>query len=274
MTDEVDSEAIRAFEHSRWQRAAPVYAASFATATRLFGDALLDAAGVRVGTRMLDLACGPGIVTAIAATRGAIPRGLDFSSAMLAVARASHQGVEFVEGDAEAPPFPDGAFDAVVSNFGIHHVPRPALALTAAHRVLRAGGRVAFSFWAEPTKNVAWKLLFDAVRRCGDPRAASAAPPPGGGFATAQDCLDALSAAGFADVRAQLEQRIWRHADGAGLVAALRAGTARMAAMIEAQPPDLLPAIIADIEANAAAFRDANGLALPVAAVIASGAKG
>ena len=56
--------------------------------------------------------------------------GLDFSSAMLAVASRGRGGaIRFDEGDAEALPDGDDAFDAVVSNFGIHHVPRPALAL-------------------------------------------------------------------------------------------------------------------------------------------------
>ncbi len=88
-----------------------------------------------------------------------------------------------------------------------------------------------------------------------------------------QQILDTLSAAGFASLRAQLERRVWRHRDAAGLVAALRAGTARMAALIDAQSPAALATIVADIDANATAWRDAAGLALPIAAVIASGVK-
>lgn len=268
----MDPEAVRHFEHARWERAAAVYAASFGVATGLYGDALLDAARVGAGTRLLDLACGPGVVAGKAAARGAIVCGLDFSAAMLAAARAAHPSVRFEQGDAEAVPLPDAGFDAVVSNFGLHHVPRPARALREAHRLLRPGGRVAFTFWAGHGENIAWKLVFDAVRRHGDP-AASDAPAPGGGFATTEDCLGALSAAGFADVGGRLAHRRWHHANAAELVAALRAGTARMAAMIEAQRDDVLPAIIADIEANAAGYRDATGLALPIAAVVAEGVR-
>jgi ubiquinone/menaquinone biosynthesis C-methylase UbiE len=130
----MDPEAIRAFEHARWERAASVYAASFGVATRKFCDALLDAAGVGAGTQMLDLACGTGVVAGTAATRGAVVCGVDFSAAMLAEARAGHPSVEFVQGDAEAVPLPDARFDAVVSNFGLHHVPRPALALAEVRR--------------------------------------------------------------------------------------------------------------------------------------------
>ena len=268
-----DPEAVRAFEHARWERAAGVYGATFANATRPFIEALLDAAQVARGTRMLDIACGPGFLASAGRARGAVARGLDFSPAMLAVARARDAEVRFDEGDAEALPYADASFDAVVANFGIHHVPRPGFALREAYRVLRDGGRVAFSFWAEPAENVAWKLVFDAVTRHGD-RAAAQVPAPGGGFDTAAQCADALREAGFADCTTHLVHATWRHRDAQALVAALQAGTARMAALLEAQRPDAMAAIVADIAANAECYRDADGIAVPIAAVIASGVKG
>jgi SAM-dependent methyltransferase len=265
-----DPEAVRAFEHARWERAAAVYGATFAGATMPFIDALLDAAGVARGVRLLDIACGPGLVASRAGMRGAAPTGLDFSPAMLAVARSHDAAIRLDQGDAEALPYADGAFDAVVSNFGVHHVPRPMLALHEAHRVLRVGGRVAFSFWAAPGENIAWKLLFDAIARHGDP-AASQAPAPGGGFTGTAQCEDALRQAGFADCATKLLRATWQHADAQALVAALQSGTARMAALIEAQPQSALPAIVADIDANAERFRDADGIAVPIAAVITAG---
>ena len=267
-----DPEAVRAFEHASWQRAAGVYPATFADATRPFIEALLDAAQVGRGARVLDIACGPGFVASAGRARGAVARGLDFSPAMLAVARARDAAVRFDEGDAEMLPYADAAFDAVVSNFGIHHVPRPVFALREAHRVLRAGGRVAFSFWAEPGENIAWKLVFDAIARHGD-RAAARTPAPGGGFGTAAQCADALREVGFADCTTRLVHASWQHRDAQALVTALRAGTARMAAMLDAQRPDAMIAIIADIAENAENYRGADGIAVPIAALIASGAK-
>ncbi len=267
-----DPEVVRAFEHSRWERAAAAYEATFAGATRPFIDPLLDAARVGRGVRLLDIACGPGFVASSARVRGAAATGLDFSPAMLAVARIRDAAIRFDRGDAEALPYQDGEFDAVVSNFGIHHVPRPALALREAHRVLRCRGRVAFSFWAGSSENIAWKLLFDAIARHGDP-AASHAPPPGGGFGSTAQCADALCEVGFVDCATELVRATWRHADARALVASLRAGTARMAAMIEAQRPAAMPAIIDDIDASAKRFRDADGIDVPIAAVIASGVK-
>jgi SAM-dependent methyltransferase len=265
-----DPEAVRSFEYARWQHAAGAYSATFAAATTPFIGSLLDAAQVVSDTRLLDLACGPGLLASAAAARGADPLGVDFSPAMLAVARAREPAMRFDQGDAEALPYESGSFDAVLSNFGIHHVPRPSLALGEAHRVLRRGGRVAFSFWAEPAENIAWKLVLDAVARHGD-RAAAQTPAPGGGFTTAIQCADALGEAGFIDCSTRLIRAIWQHADAASLVAALQAGTARMAAMLDAQRPDAFAAIVADIAVNAVRYRNDAGIALPIAAVIASG---
>jgi SAM-dependent methyltransferase len=267
-----DPEAVRAFEHARWQGAALAYGGTFAGATQPFIEPLLDAARVSQATVLLDVACGPGFVASRARARGAVARGLDFSSAMLAVARAREPSIQFDAGDAESLPYDDASLDAVVANFGIHHMPRPSRALREAYRVLRDAGRVAFSFWAAPDENIAWKLVFDAVARHGD-RDAAKAPAPGGGFNTTAQCADALCDAGFANCATQLVRATWSHPDAASLVAALRAGTARMAAMLEAQRPDALRAIIADIAESVERYRDADGVAVPTAAVIASGVK-
>ena len=136
---------------------------------------------------MLDLACGPGLVAGGAAERGALPVGLDFSSAMIALARADHPGIRFEEGDAEVLPFADDAFDAVVANFGIHHVADPIQALSEARRVLRPGGRLAFTSWAAPEENIAWRLLFDAISAHGDPKRPKLRPQAGA-FASPRIC--------------------------------------------------------------------------------------
>jgi SAM-dependent methyltransferase len=265
-----DPDSVREFERAGWNRAAAGYESSFATATRQFVDPLLDAASVRTGDRVLDLCCGPGFVGGAAEGRGGRVTGLDFSTAMLAEARARFPAIDFRPGDAEGPPFDAACFDVVVSNFGIHHVPRPALALSGAHRILRPGGRFAFTIWSGLADNIAWKLVFDAIGRYGDPRASSA-PPPGGGFASAEDCLAALAAAGFVGTSTRLLRVTWRHRDAGSLLAALEAGTARMAALIGAQPAGAMPAILAGIEAAAAPWRDLGGLAIPIAAIVAAG---
>src|ERR1051325_9977024 len=112
---------LRDFELAGWQDAAPTYD-GFAGATRLFVPALVQAAGEAAGRRVLDIACGTGVAAQAAADAGAHVTGVDFSAAMLAMARSLHPDIAFQAGDAEQLPFADRSFDAVISNFGVHHV--------------------------------------------------------------------------------------------------------------------------------------------------------
>ena len=267
-----DPDSVRAFEHAGWQKAAAEYDATFARASAEFAEALLDAAAIGAGDRLLDLCCGTGLVTAAAARRGAVAMGVDFSAAMLAEARRSHPELRFDEGDAEALPYGDRSFDAVVANFGVHHVPRPGKAIAEAQRVLLPGGRFAFTTWALPAENIAWRLLFDAIAAHGDMRAANA-PPSGGNLGTCEAVLRLLHDCGFADGRAQPARREWRVAEPSDIVRALARGTVRTAALIAAQPEAALPAIEAAVAVAAAPYRGGDGFAVPIVAILARGTK-
>src|SRR5207248_582284 len=94
----------------------------FAAATTLFVAPLLKAANVKPRAPLLDVACGTGVAATRAAASGARVTGIDFSPEMIAEARRRHPAIGFQTADAEALPFPDACFDAVVANFGIHHV--------------------------------------------------------------------------------------------------------------------------------------------------------
>jgi ubiquinone/menaquinone biosynthesis C-methylase UbiE len=268
-----DPRAIRAFEHEAWQRVAVRYGDTFAAATTIFVDALLDAAGIGAQTRVLDVCCGPGYVAGAATARGAPAAGLDFSTAMLDIARAAHPRLDFAQGDAEALPFPDGSFAAAVSNFGIHHVPHPAAALAEMRRVLKPGGRAAFTTWPRPDSNPPWQLLFDAIRRHGD-LAAARAPPPSGSINGEEACRATLAEAGFHDVETRVVQREWPIGSAHDLVAALANGTARTAALINAQDPAALPAIEAHMAEQAQRYRQGDALRIPIAAILAWGRTG
>jgi len=268
-----DPQAVRTFEHAGWQRAAAHYTQTFAQATRDFVDDLLDAARVGAGMHVLDVACGPGLAAAAAIERGALPIGLDFSSAMIELARAYHPGIRFEQGDAEALPFAEGSFDAVVANFGIHHVPDPVRALSEARRVPRTGGRTAFTTWAAPAENIAWQLLFDAISAYGDLEATNTSSP-GGSLRLPEDLLRVLNAAGYTETEAHRVRGDWRFAEARDLLAGFRRGTVRTAALIDAQPAAALPLIEAAIARGAACYRNANGFAVPIVAILGSGVWG
>jgi SAM-dependent methyltransferase len=129
-----------------WAHFAPVETLTTPSAARLVGHARL-----RSGQRVLDVACGTGVVAVTAARAGAKATGLDLTPELLARARENSQlaavEVAWQEGDAEQMPFPDGSFDVVLSQFGHMFAPRPEVALAEMLRVLRSGGTIAFSTW-------------------------------------------------------------------------------------------------------------------------------
>ncbi|NIX00730.1 MAG: methyltransferase domain-containing protein, partial [Phycisphaerae bacterium] len=110
-------------------------------------DDLIEVAALRPDERVLDVACGTGVVTGMASELvgdGGVVAGLDVNPGMLAVARAttpSDATIEWHEASAEAMPFPDGSFDAVLCQMGIQFIPDKDAALSEMRRVLAPGGR-------------------------------------------------------------------------------------------------------------------------------------
>lgn len=100
---------------------------------------------------ILDVGCGTGVVAITAARLGAQVDALDLSPVLIDHARENAQiakvEVNFKEGDAEALPYPDKTFDAVLSQFGHMFAPRPQVTISEMLRVLKPGGTIAFSTW-------------------------------------------------------------------------------------------------------------------------------
>jgi SAM-dependent methyltransferase len=116
-------------------------------------EAVLDAAAVTAGTRVLDVGCGSGLTLVLAAERGAEPSGIDISAGLLGVARERLPGADLREGDMETLPFADAAFDAVLGVNAFQFAGDPARALREAARVVRPGGRVVASLFAAPERS-------------------------------------------------------------------------------------------------------------------------
>jgi ubiquinone/menaquinone biosynthesis C-methylase UbiE len=141
-----------------------------------FAADLVEDATLRQGERVLDVACGTGVVTRLAAERVG-PTGsvaaLDLNPAMLLEARSipsSVAAIQWYETSAEAMPLPDGAFDVVLCQLGLQFVADKSAALREMHRVLVPGGRV---FVSVPPPSAFFDVLDDALaRHAGDQAAA------------------------------------------------------------------------------------------------------
>jgi ubiquinone/menaquinone biosynthesis C-methylase UbiE len=162
-------------QHEAWQlqgSAAELYERYLVPAiTSLWAADLIERGAPRAGERVLDVACGTGIVARLAAGRMGEGRvvGLDINPGMLAVARSLPPGagpaIEWHEGSVLDMPFPDGSFDLCLCQLGLQFFPDRAVALRGMKRVLRNNGRLALSVFAAIEHTAVTKALADSLDR-------------------------------------------------------------------------------------------------------------
>jgi SAM-dependent methyltransferase len=166
---------FKARQRQMWSSFAPTAALTTPVAAHL-----VEFAGVRSGEKVLDVACGTGVVAITAARRGAAVSGLDLTPELIEHARENEKvagcgPIEWTEGDAERLPYADGGFDVVLSQFGHMFAPRPEVALGEMRRVLKPGGRIAFATW--PPEHFVGQF-FALVSHHSPAPPEGAAPPP------------------------------------------------------------------------------------------------
>jgi SAM-dependent methyltransferase len=267
-----EAERLRAFERQGHDALATSYHAFFAAVTALATKPLLDAARLRPGTRLLDVATGPGALPAEAASRGARPVGIDLSPQMVELARRLHPAIDFREADVERLPFSDRTFDAVVCAFGLGHFPRPEAAVAECVRTLLPDGWIALSWWDDPSRQRIQGIFRDAVAEVG-----VSMPPdvPQGHnvyrFSDTGEFVRLLEGAGLVEVTVAEHstthavpdaETLWR----GGLGSLLLTGAA-----IKHQDKATQDLIRAAFERCADAYKSAVGLDLPIAFKVGSG---
>jgi SAM-dependent methyltransferase len=271
---DIDTKAFHEFEHDRWQLASDDYHRYFGGLTAQTIGPLLDSVAAASGANLLDIASGPGYVAAEAKRRGWSPVGIDFSEAMVTMARKLHPHIDFQVGDAEALNFGDGEFDRAVMNFGILHLAQPDAAICEAYRVLRRGGRFAFTAWAKPEEAVGFRISLRAIEEFGDPSVQLPPGPPFFRFSDREECERVLESCGFEDIKMRQLPLVWKLDSAADLFAAFYGGSARTGGLLRAQPPANLANVRAAIEASAATYARSDGhLEIPMPALVVSARK-
>jgi len=266
-----DPAAYRNFEHVAWTAVPGSYQTHFGILTSQAVDPLLDAVGTVQGTRLLEVACGPGHLSAAAATRGAACVGVDFVAEMVAEAQRRHPGIEFREGDAEALSFPDESFDAVVCGFGMLHFGRFEDAIAEAHRVLVPGGRYAYTVWVPPERESVnlRRIVRSAIAKHG--QAHGLLPPAPAEFGDLEEMKRVLLTAGFVDVEATTLPIVGRWSEPEQVLETLYGGMGRTRALVEAQTVAARENIERAILESARRFERDGVIEIPMPAMLAHG---
>lgn len=235
------------------------------------GETLLTAAALRPGEQVLDVGCGCGATTLLAAAQvapGGAAIGIDVSAPMLRVACARQESggpanARFVHADAQTHPLP-GPFDVAISRFGTMFFTDPVRALTTIGGGLRPGGRLVLATWQPPDVNPWLTLPGEAIGR----HATTPVDLRDRSMFTQSDPVvvePLLTRAGFRDVRME-GVRVPLHvgsdaADAAGYLAA----TGPVRALLAAVPETGRDAALADLRAALAGHAEADGVCLEAA---------
>jgi ubiquinone/menaquinone biosynthesis C-methylase UbiE len=192
---------------------------------------LVDTAKIQPGDHVLDVACGTGAVTRIAAERvgdGGRVVGLDVNASMLGVARtsagAAGASIEWCEGSALELPLPDAVFDVVLCQQGLQQFPDRPAALAEMRRVLKSGGRIAAAVWAEIEYSPGFDALVTALGRHVGEAAANNRRAPFA-LSSAEELERLVREAGFLEIVLTTQSGTARFPSVDGFLASMLAGS-------------------------------------------------
>jgi SAM-dependent methyltransferase len=232
-----------------------------------WGHDLLEIAALRPGERVLDVACGTGIVARLAAERVGTPGtvvGVDINPGMLATARKISPVIDWREGNVTALPLSDATFDVAVCQQGLQFFPDRPAALREMHRILTPQGRLAVACWKGIQHSPGFLALAEALAKHAGPEATAIARGP---FALGdeRELRSVIAGAGFKGVAVHHRMKMLAFPSGEEFVRRYGTGSP-LAPVLSKMTADALGALVRDISATLASHRGANGLEFPIEA--------
>ncbi len=245
-------------------------------------EAILQAAEPRPGLRVLDLASGmgqPALLLAAAVGPAGHVTATDVEPGILAVAEETARNLglanmSFRQADAQALPFADQTFDLITCRFGIMFFPDPVKALREALRVLKMGGRAAYTAWGSPDQPF-YKATVGILRKHASVPAPSADTPHPFRFAEPGSLRNVMGSAGFRDVREELRttpliwpgppQQLWEY---------FREAAAAFRPLIDALPAEKRDAVVNEILVALGQHSQGRQVRFPGVIMLATGMRG
>jgi len=263
------------FEHAGWnnEHTCEKYDQYFGVVTIQSVSALLDAAGVAENSLVLDVCTGAGYAAGLAAERGALATGVDFSAAQIELARKNYRKPTFHKADGTDLPFSDESFNCVINSIGIPHFFDPDAAISEAFRVLKRGGSFAFTVYDIPERAVGFGAVYKAVQEFGS---MDIGLPQGPNFFLFSDPVVSqkrLTAAGFESVQITSQQQTWSLASPENAIEAVLHGSVRAAATLSRQSPEVLSSIRQAISDSISTYKQGKRYDVPMPVIIASAMK-
>jgi ubiquinone/menaquinone biosynthesis C-methylase UbiE len=270
-------------QQERWQlgcNAPEVYERHMVPA--IFGPwapLLVAQAALHTGERVLDVACGTGVLTRLAATQVGITGnvvGLDLNPGMLAVARTlplpQGAAIDWREGDAGALPFVAATFDVVFCQLGLQYFPDRRQAVREMYRVLSPNGRLVALVWRSIVHSPGFAALAAALDRHVSPTAGAVMRAPFVFGDRPEELRRLLTDAGFHDVMVRSDVRMVRFASPEALVQYQVAGSP-LAGHVAQADDAVREALIRDVTAAMEDYLNDEGVAFPIEGHIAVGRK-
>ena len=199
-------EDVEKKEHAAWDEvwSGELYEDAIAFITSLSGqtEITVELGEITSASRVLDVGCGPGLLSESLAMHAASIEGVDFSETMIEQAKRKRDGATFRVANAEELPFPDEDFDVAVCCYTSHHFARPEKVYTELRRVLKPGGRVVVLHPIQ-TENAAFGAIFQTLGDVFPPEKMETFPELGGPLfevETPEPYIELLMNCGFADI--------------------------------------------------------------------------
>ncbi len=242
-----------------------------------YAGPLIEKAELRAGQHVLDVACGPGIPSFLAARLvmpGGTITGVDLAPGMVELAseKALSKGLKnasFREGDAENLPFPDGSFDVVLCNHGLVHTTDRKKALQEMNRVLKKGGLLVVSVWSTPDKACVIGMVARAIREIW-PAAVVPGAPMWFDFGMKGSIESILERTGFFDVKAERFTISMEAASAQEYWEAVVGISGRLQMLLSNIPPDAARKIQDSVVSAAECFRSADVIKIPCEEIVAA----